>query len=99
MSDGASREDDMISLPDTSTDGYEDAETYSPFSGMSPARVHATLSPNSAGGGLVNELGLSCAIPPATLRRGPLSVVSMSESEGEGEELGDGWRSESEWGV
>lgn len=105
MSSSRREEDDLISLPETSTSGYEDAETYSPVSrALSPVRIHSAFSPPhnpvlpshiaSEGDGLVDELGLSYAIPLSGVQRGPMSVVSLSESEGE--EIGDGWRSESE---
>jgi len=104
--DRGSSEDDVVSLPDTITGGYEDAETYSPASrAMSPARVHSPL-PSTRSPGLlaqdenaaavVEEIVMSI-VPHLVLRpRGPMSVVSLSESEGE--EVGEGWGSEGEWG-
>ena len=83
-------EDDVLSLADTNTSGYEDAETYSPVSGArTPARLHLSatgsempvLSPPFIGLGLEN----------VETRRGPLSVVSLSESEG--------WAADSDWAT
>ncbi|KAK8847339.1 hypothetical protein IAR55_005196 [Kwoniella newhampshirensis] len=112
-------EDDVISLPETSISGYEDAESYSPISrGLSPAPPTRSTSPTSTptahsrsqadcitprGASVarmqsspdpIGELGMSYVIPPSSVfgRRGPMSVVSMTESDVE-----DGWRSESEW--
>ncbi|WWD21429.1 hypothetical protein CI109_105914 [Kwoniella shandongensis] len=96
------REDDVISLPETTTSGYEDAESYSPISrALSPLPPTRTASPTPVpmlaqqGGSLdsatVGDLGMSYVMPTSG-RRGPMSVVSMTESDVE-----DGWRSESEW--
>ena len=98
------KEDDIISLPETSISGYEDAETYSPMSRsprMSPPRIHTTLSPFSDSvqsptetrDNLVSDIGMTFVLPvaPFATQHGPMSVVSMGESEG------DDWRSESDW--
>ena len=98
------REDDVISVSETNTSGrvsdisgYEDAETYSPRSrAVDPISIHS-LRPSlhqEDQGGLVEDFGMIYAVPKPAARRGPLSVVSMSESEGE--DLGEGWRSEGE---
>ena len=101
MNDRArTRDDDALSFSETTTSGrlsdlsgYEDAETYSPRSRvMSPVRAHslrpASFHQEGDQGGLVEDFEMVYA------RRGTMSVVSVSESEGEA--LGEGWRSEGE---
>ena len=98
----ASQEDDMVSL---STSGYEDAETYSPGSRMSPVRIQSALPPTRSpmmpallrGDSAIEECGLTSILPAIgpMRRRGSMSVVSMSESESEREaEEMEGWMSE-----
>ncbi|RSH92092.1 hypothetical protein EHS25_008504 [Saitozyma podzolica] len=121
----SSAEDEVVSLPETSTSGYEDAEYYSPETrsragspARSPTRVVPAFPrewpsfnnkryPNAEYEGGAGELGMVWADTRrgngtgignaigndsgnggggAALRRGPLSVVSLSESEG--------WRSD-----
>jgi hypothetical protein len=115
----SSAEDEVISLPETSTSGYEDAEYYSPETRSragSPARSPTRVVPafprewpvfnterysHAESHGGAGELGMVWADTRrgngsgignesgsggAALRRGPLSVVSLSESEG--------WRSD-----
>ena len=89
------REEDVLSLPETSTSGYEDAESYSPVVGASsPVEVH-TASPGALGLGGVREASAAGGhretptVRGAPHARGPTSVVSLSESEG--------WGGESDW--
>lgn len=123
----SSAEDEVVSLPETSTSGYEDAEYYSPETRSragSPVRSPTRVVPafprewpvfnterytdaeyeggagelgmvwadtrrgnghgNSIGNAIADDSGSGGGA--AALRRGPLSVVSLSESEG--------WRSD-----
>lgn len=71
-------EEDVVSLPETSTSGYEDAESYSPVNGtQSPVTIHSQL--NRA---LGSPDALTERVVGQRTRRGPMSVVSVSESEG-----------------
>lgn len=113
---GGAREDDVISLAETSTTGFEDAEAYSPtplsrtLSGSSGSpRSQAgnlfNMSNNAGGDAFIDTLGLTYVMPPPPShahasglssyphpqRRGPMSVVSISESEA------DEGRTDSEW--
>jgi len=85
----AAREEDVMSLPETSTSGYEDAESYSPGVERSPVRIHTALlhaSPPSHVGGLGLDSGHAVeergALRRPQLPRAPDSVISLSESEG-----------------
>jgi hypothetical protein len=78
-SERRSLEEDVVSLPETSTSGYEDAESCSPVNGaQSPVTIHGQLD---------RALGSPDALTErvagqSTRIRGPMSVVSVSESEG-----------------
>ncbi|WVQ97978.1 hypothetical protein IAU59_005098 [Kwoniella sp. CBS 9459] len=90
---------DIISLPETSTTSYEDAESYTPISrALSPEPsataaswtdpVHNRLPP-SGDYSTLSELGLNY-IPLVTIgSRGPMSVISVSGSEAEGDVEGE----------
>lgn len=78
-SERRSLEEDVVSLPETSTSGYEDAESCSPVNGaQSPVTIYGQLD---------RALGSPDALTErvagqSTRIRGPMSVVSVSESEG-----------------
>jgi len=83
------REEDMMSLPETSTSGYEDAESYSPEAVRSPMRIHSTFlhaSPARSAGGLGLDSGRAVEAHAdqgrSQLPRARDSVISLSESEG-----------------
>ena len=93
--------EDVLSLPDTTTtSGYEDAEAYSPMSGSGPQRIHIVSpgSPPRTEDSSLPRLSASIAFSEISAprevahTRGPMSVVSLSESESEG------WTADSDWG-
>ncbi|ORX38873.1 hypothetical protein BD324DRAFT_617647 [Kockovaella imperatae] len=87
-------DEDVISLPETSTSGYEDAETYSPLSG-SPRPARLRLSTISDEPTPQQQMPIPFDVGLVSVstehRRGPMSVVSLSESEG--------WGGESDWAA
>lgn len=96
--EGRGEEYDVMSLPETTMSGmsgYEDAEVYSPGSVRSPISIHTQLETSMLGqreevpGGMRNLSGLQDGAGLGGIRRGPMSVVSLSESEG--------WGGESDW--
>ena len=101
------QEEDVVSLPETSTSGYIDAESYTPGM-LSPIRVHTAFSSPRAGipvsNDLLTERNLHAvqAIPAVSLdsqgvvvgksaRRGRGQMSVVSLSESEG------WGGESDW--
>ena len=83
------REEDVMSLPETSTSGYEDAESYSPEAVRGPMRIHSTFlhaSPARSAAGLGLDSGRAVEAHAdqgrSQLPRARDSVISLSESEG-----------------
>ena len=92
-------EDDVVSLSGTSASGYEDAEAYTPISGTrSPLRLNSSppLLDVALGGREMDLLETTTADDRPT-RRGAMSVISVSESEGWGGDESD-WTAGSENG-